>query len=125
MGELNSGPNAVSGKGLAAAAVNQTNLVIVARHGRQLPAHSLQGEEESAIHDRDSSIGSGPAPLKAEVFTLQKSGSFHFALTGGFPRRLTSPIDLARIPLGSLRMPFPAQGEVVSDCLAALAGKNR
>src|SRR5439155_6280561 len=31
--------------------------------------------------DRDSSIGSGSYPLKAEVFTLQKSGSFHFALT--------------------------------------------
>jgi hypothetical protein len=37
MGELNSGPNAVFGKGLAAAAVNQTNLVIVAGRGRQLP----------------------------------------------------------------------------------------
>jgi hypothetical protein len=46
-----------------------------------LPAHGLQGEEESAIHDRDSNIGSGPGLLKAEVFTLQKSGSFHFALT--------------------------------------------
>ena len=89
MGELNSGPNAVSGKGLAAAAVNQTNLVIVAGHGRQLPAHGLQGEEESAIHDRDSNIGSGPGLLKAEVFTLQKSGSFHFALT---------PVDSALTP---------------------------
>src|SRR6516164_8708868 len=80
-GELHRGPNPLSGKGLAAAAVNQTNLVIVARHGRQLPAHSLQGEEESAIHDRDSNIGPGVSPLKAELLTLQKTGTSHFALT--------------------------------------------
>jgi hypothetical protein len=70
-GELCHRPNPISGKGLAAAAVNQKNLVIVARHGRQLPAHCLQREEESAIHDRDSNIGSGTARLKAEVFTLR------------------------------------------------------
>src|SRR5262249_2221738 len=80
--ELLGGPNLVGGKGLSAQGVNQTKLIIVARHGRQLSAHGLQGEEESAIHDRDSNIGSGSAFLKEEVFTLQKRGSFHFALTG-------------------------------------------
>ena len=80
-GELHRGPNPFASKGPAGAAVNQPNLIIVARHSRQLAAHGLQGEEESAIHDRDSNIGSGSARLKAELFTLQKSGSFHFALT--------------------------------------------
>jgi hypothetical protein len=61
--------------------MNQANLVVVARHGRQLAAHGLQGEEESETHDRDSRIGSGTAPLKAEVSILQKNGSFYFALT--------------------------------------------
>jgi len=89
-GELYRGPNPVAGKGLAGAAVNQPNLIVVARHSRQLAAHGLQGEEESAIHDRDSSIGSGTARLKAELFTLQKSGSFHFALTRPWGR-LTRP----------------------------------
>jgi hypothetical protein len=79
--ELHGRPNPISWKGPAAAAVNQTNLVIVARHGRQLPTHGSQSEEESAIHDRNSNIGSGTARLKAEVLTLRKSGSFHFALT--------------------------------------------
>jgi len=85
--ELLGGPNLVGGKGLSAQGVNQTKLIIVARHGRQLSAHGLQGEEESAIHDRDSNIGSGSAFLKEEVFTLQKRGSFHFALTDAWPPR--------------------------------------
>ncbi len=79
--ELESGPNLRSRKGPASAAMNQTKLIIIARHGRQLSAHGLQGDKESAIHARDSIIGSGTVPLKAEVLTLQKSGSFHFALT--------------------------------------------
>jgi hypothetical protein len=80
-GELHRGPDPVAGKGLPAAAVNQPDLIVVARHGRHLAAHGLQGEEESAIHDRDTNIGSGTPPLKAEVSILQKSGSFYFALT--------------------------------------------
>jgi hypothetical protein len=80
-GESHRGPNPVSGKGLAAAAVDQTNLIIVARHGHQLPAHGLQGEEESAIHDGDSNIGSRTVLLKAELLSLQKTGTSHFALT--------------------------------------------
>ena len=81
MCELEGGPNLLSRERPATEAVNQTKFIIVARHGRQLAAHGLQGNEESPIHDRDSNIGSGSSPLKEEVFTLQKSGSFHFALT--------------------------------------------
>jgi len=87
--EPDRGEYPLTGERLSAAAVNQANLVIVARHGRQLPAHGPQGEEESAIHDRDSSTGSGAARLKAEVFTLQKTGTSHFALTG----RLTTVLE--------------------------------
>jgi hypothetical protein len=87
--ELDSRPNAVSGKWFAAVAVNQTNLIIIARHGGELTTDGLPGDEESAIHDRHSNIGSGSPLLKAEVLTLQKSGSFHFALTSHI-RNLTS-----------------------------------
>ena len=80
-GELYRGPDPVARPGLAGAAVNPPNLIVVARHGRQLAAHSLQGEEESPIHDRDSNIGPGVSPLKAELLTLQKTGTSHFALT--------------------------------------------
>jgi hypothetical protein len=55
---------------------------VIARQSVELSAHGLQGEEESAIHDRDSNIGSGTSLLKAELFTLQKTGTFHLALTG-------------------------------------------
>ena len=89
MCELQRGPNLLCGKRSSSAAVNQTKLIIVAGHGRQLAAHGLQGNEQSPIHDRDSNIGSGSSPLKAEVLTLQKSGSFHFALTSAL-RLLTS-----------------------------------
>jgi hypothetical protein len=58
--------------------VSQKELLRVTSHGRQLP-HGLQSEEESAIHVRDSNIGSGTALPKAEfsfcgkaeVFTLR------------------------------------------------------
>ena len=80
-GELHGGEHPFSREGLPRAAMNESDLIIIARHRRQLSAHGLQREEESAIHDRDSNIDSGTARLKAEVLTLQKSGSFHFALT--------------------------------------------
>ena len=79
MKELHGGPNLFSRKRRTVAAMNQPNLIIVARHGGQLSTHGLQ--EESAIHDRDSNIHSRLRPLKPEVLTLQKTGSFHFALT--------------------------------------------
>ena len=61
--------------------MNQTQLIMIARYGPQLSADGLQSNKESAIHDRDSSTSSGSASLKAEVLTLQKSGSFHSAST--------------------------------------------
>src|SRR5215831_11829265 len=79
--ELRRGPDLVGGKWFTSQGVNQTNLIIIARHGGEMSAHGLQGEEESAIHDRDSNIGSGYRSLKAELFTLQKTGTSHFALT--------------------------------------------
>src|SRR6266849_3577601 len=81
----------LSRKGPSAAAVNQTNLIIIARHGGQLSAHGLQGNKESAIHDRDCNIRSGSSPLKPEVSTLQKTGSFYFALIIQFGRLTCSP----------------------------------
>src|SRR5262249_42604193 len=62
-GQVHSRPNRTGGKGLTTTAVNQTNLIIVARHGCQLAAHSLQSEEEYAIHERDSNTGSEAARL--------------------------------------------------------------
>jgi len=79
--ELHGGPHMLSRKRPSAGAVNQTNLIIIARHGGQLSAHSLQGDKESAIHDRDCNIPFESPHLKPEVLTLQKTGSFHFALT--------------------------------------------
>lgn len=84
--QLNCGPNAIARKWFAAVAMNQTELIIVARHGRQLSAHGIEGNEESAIHDRDSNIGFGSPWSKGEVLTLQKRGSFHFALTNRLNR---------------------------------------
>jgi hypothetical protein len=81
LGDLEGGPNVLSRERSSTEAVNQTKFIIVARHGLQLAAHGLQGNEESPIHDRDSNIGFGSSPLKEEVLTLQKRGSFHFALT--------------------------------------------
>ena len=81
MCELEGGPNVLTRERPSRAAMNQTKLIIVAGHGHHLPAHSLQSDEESAIHDRDSSIGVRSLPLKGEVLTLHKRGSFHFALT--------------------------------------------
>jgi len=79
--QLRGGPNKLSRKRPSAAAMNQTHLIIIARHGGQLSAHGLQRDEESAIHDRDSNIGSGSPFLKPELLTLQKTGTSHFALT--------------------------------------------
>jgi len=81
MKELHGGPNLFSRKRRTVAAMNQPNLIIVARHGGQLSTHGLQGDEESAVHDRDSNIHCRLRPLKPDVLTLQKTGSFHFALT--------------------------------------------
>jgi hypothetical protein len=46
--------------------------IAMLRHGRQLRAHGLESEEESAIHDRDSNIVSGTGLLKAELLTLRQ-----------------------------------------------------
>ena len=91
--ELQGRPHLLARKGFSAAAVNQTNLIIIARHGGQLSAHGLQGNKESAIHDRDYNIRSGSFPLKPELLTLQKTGTSHFALTPTL-RRLTPDFDL-------------------------------
>ena len=90
--ELHGGPNLVSRKRRSVAAMNQPNLIIVARHGGQLSTHGMQRDEESAIHDRDSNIHSRSRPLKPEVLTLQKTGSSHFALTAPlYEPRYTEP----------------------------------
>jgi hypothetical protein len=66
-----SGANPVARKGLAGAAMNQPNLIVVAKHSRQLATDGLQGEEESATRYRESNISSGTARRKSELFTLR------------------------------------------------------
>src|SRR5216684_5043795 len=77
--KLHGGPNLVSRKRRTVAAMNQPNLIIVARHGGQLSTHGLQGDEESAIHDRDSNIHSRLRPLKPP-----KTGISHLAENRNF-----------------------------------------
>ena len=65
----------------SALVVNQTNQIDFVRHRCELPADGLQGEKESAMHDRDRSMHSGYSRAKPEVSTLLKNGTFYFALT--------------------------------------------
>ena len=81
IGHLGSGPKTIPRKNFSGVAVNQPDEINIAGHRRQLPSNSLQCEEESAIHDRDSTTHSKSNPAKAEFSTLLKSGTFYFALT--------------------------------------------
>jgi hypothetical protein len=69
--------------------VNQTDQIDFVGHCQELSPDGLQCEEESGIHDEESSTHSRYSPAKPELSTLQKSGTFYFALT-----RLSTPIDL-------------------------------
>src|SRR5713226_5438727 len=81
IGNLGSGPKTIAGKNLSGMVVNQTEQIKVAGHRRQLPLNSLQREEESAIHDRDSTIRPQSSPAKPELSTLLETGTFYFAPT--------------------------------------------
>jgi hypothetical protein len=61
--------------------MNQTEQIKLVGHGRDLVADSLQGDKESALHARNCNMLSKTSPAKPEVSTLQKTGSFYFALT--------------------------------------------
>jgi len=85
-GEIGGSPQALSWKCPSGLVVNQTNQIDFVGHSCELSADGLQGEEKSAIHDRERSMHSGYSRAKPEVSTLQKTGSFYFALTFLFIR---------------------------------------
>ena len=51
-GKLKAGPQRLSGEGFSREAIDQTELLEIAGHRRELYANGLQGDEESAVHDR-------------------------------------------------------------------------
>ena len=69
--------------------MNQTEQIKLVGHGRDLAADCLQGDKESALHARNCNMLPKTSPAKPEVSTLQKTGSFYFALTSK-RRALTS-----------------------------------
>jgi hypothetical protein len=79
--ELAGGPQILRREQASAAMVNQTQQIDVAGYRRQLAANRPEGDKESAVHDSGCSMRPESRPAKEEVFTLQKSGSFYFALT--------------------------------------------
>jgi hypothetical protein len=80
-GEIGSSPQAFTGKHPSGGVVNQTDQIDFVGHCHKLSPDGLQCEEESGIHDEESSTHSGYSPAKPELSTLQKSGTFYFALT--------------------------------------------
>jgi len=51
-GKLERGPKRLCGEGLSCLGMNQSEQKEVIGHGRELSANGLQGDEESALHDR-------------------------------------------------------------------------
>jgi hypothetical protein len=74
-------PESLSRAAASGDRMNQTEQIKFVGHGRDLAADSVQGDEQSALHARNCNMLPKTSLAKPEVSTLQKTGSFYFALT--------------------------------------------
>jgi len=79
--ELIRGPESLSRATACGERLNQTEQIKLIGHGRDLAADGLQGDKQSALHARNCNMLPKTSLAKPEVSTLQKTGSFYFALT--------------------------------------------
>jgi len=79
--ELIRGPESLSRATASGDRMNQTEQIKLVGHGRDLAADSVQGDKQSALHARNCNMLPKTSLAKPEVSTLQKTGSFYFALT--------------------------------------------
>ena len=80
--ELIGRPESLSRAAASGDRMNQTEQIKFVGHGRDLAADSVQGDKQSALHARKCNMLPKTSLAKPEVSTLQKTGSFYFALTG-------------------------------------------
>jgi hypothetical protein len=80
--ELIRRPESLSRAAASGDRMNQTEQIKLVGHGRDLAADGVQGDKQSALHARKCNMLPKTSLAKPEVSTLQKTGSFYFALTG-------------------------------------------
>jgi hypothetical protein len=82
--ELIGRPESLSRAAASGNRMNQTEQIKFVGHGRDLAADGVQGDKQSALHARNCNMLPKTFLAKPEVSTLQKTGSFYFALTAQF-----------------------------------------